>query len=126
MVGKLETRNVETVSELFALADKYAWEAEAWSRSERRGKESASQEQTKLNRPGDKRNKRKAVAALAMEGRNKQHAGRVPGGGAPRPNGNFKKLAPDSQGAKRWCKIHQTNRHDLTECRAVKGLAENH
>jgi len=37
LVGKLETHNVETVSELFALADKYAREAEAYARVERRG-----------------------------------------------------------------------------------------
>jgi hypothetical protein len=35
LVGKLETHNVETVSELFALADKYAREAEAHARVER-------------------------------------------------------------------------------------------
>ena len=37
MVGKLETHNVETVFELFALADKYTWEAEAYTRVKRRG-----------------------------------------------------------------------------------------
>ena len=37
LVGKLETHNVETVFELFALVDKYAQEAEAHTRVERRG-----------------------------------------------------------------------------------------
>ena len=35
LVGKLETHNVETISELFGLEDKYAWEAEAYARVER-------------------------------------------------------------------------------------------
>ena len=43
LVGKLETQNMETISELFALADKYAREAKA--------------------------NKQKAAAVLAAEGR---------------------------------------------------------
>ena len=37
LVGKLETNNMETVSELFALADKYALEAEAYARVKHRG-----------------------------------------------------------------------------------------
>ncbi|RLM54333.1 hypothetical protein C2845_PM10G11850 [Panicum miliaceum] len=35
-------------------------------------------------------------------------------------------LVPVKKGAGKWCEIHRTDRHDLTECRLVKGLAENH
>ena len=69
LVGKLETHNVKTVAELFSLSDKCSKEAEAQSRTERRNapEEAASLER---NRRGNKKNKRKAVAALATDGRN--------------------------------------------------------
>ncbi|RLM73132.1 hypothetical protein C2845_PM15G03570 [Panicum miliaceum] len=54
--------------------------------------------------------------ALAAEGCNKQPAGRAPRGGAPRPDGGDQKPAPARQGASRWCKIYQTDQHDLFEC----------
>jgi hypothetical protein len=62
--------NVETVAELFALADKCAREAKAQSHTERRSAldEPASPERSRL---GNKKNKRKSIAALATEGRNK-------------------------------------------------------
>ncbi|RLN08216.1 putative polyprotein [Panicum miliaceum] len=128
LVGKLETRNIETVFELFIFEDKCAREAEAWHCSKQRGisEEPTSQEHAQSNRPDNKRNKWKATAVQAAEGRNKQHPGRVPGGGAPRPGGGFQKPAPAKQGTDKWCEIHETDRHDLTECRLVKGLTENH
>ncbi|RLN35650.1 putative polyprotein [Panicum miliaceum] len=129
LVGKLETRNVETVSELFVLADKCAQEVEAQQRSERRGvlDEPAEPEHTRSGQPDNKKNKRKAATILAaVEGRNKQQPGRAPGGGAPRPGVGFQNPAPAKPGAGKWSKIHRTDRHDLTECRLVKGLAEDH
>ena len=70
LVGKLETHNVETISELFALADKCAQESEAHARVERRGtpEESPARDDPK---PGAKRNKQKAAAVLPAEGRPK-------------------------------------------------------
>jgi hypothetical protein len=117
LVGKLEMHNVETVVELLALADKCAREAEAQSRTERRNtsKEPASSESS---RPGNKKNKWKVVAALATEGRNNPPIGRKPVGGS-------QKLAPAKQGAGKWCQIHRSDRHDLTECQLVKGLVKN-
>ncbi|RLN34471.1 hypothetical protein C2845_PM03G28340 [Panicum miliaceum] len=75
LVGKLETRNVKTVSELFALPDKCAREAKVQQRSVRRGapEEPAVPEHTWSGRPDNKKNKRKAATVLAVaEGRNKQ------------------------------------------------------
>ena len=37
LVGKLETRNVETISKLFSLEDNCAWESKAQTRVERCG-----------------------------------------------------------------------------------------
>jgi hypothetical protein len=118
LVGKLETHNVETVAELFTLADKCAREAEAQSCTERRN---AAEEpvSSKCSRPGNKKNKRKAVATLATKGHNKPPTGRNPAGGS-------QKSALAKQRAGKWCKIHKTDQHDLTKYRLVKGLAENH
>ncbi|RLN21999.1 hypothetical protein C2845_PM07G11630 [Panicum miliaceum] len=98
-------------------------------RSERRGlpEESAAPENTWSGRPDNRKNKRKAATVFsAAEGRNKQHPGRAPGGGAPRPGRGFQKPAPAKLGDGKWCEIHRTDRHDLTDCRLVKGLAEDH
>jgi hypothetical protein len=118
LVGKLETHNIEIIAELFALADKCDWEVETQSCTERHHvpEELASLERS---RPGNKENKWKAVAALVIEGHNKPPTGRKPVGGS-------QKLASAKQGAGKWCEIHRTNQHDLTECRLVKGLVENH
>jgi hypothetical protein len=118
LVGKLGTHNVETIAKLFALVDKCAQEAEAHNSTERRNapEEPAS---LKCSRPGNKKNKRKAIAALVIEGCNKPAMGRKPAGGS-------QKLAPAKQGYDKWCEIHRTDRHDLTECGLVKGLTENH
>ena len=35
-----------------------------------------------------------------------------------------RKEAPGPRPAERWCSVHNTSRHDLTECNSVKGLAE--
>jgi hypothetical protein len=69
LVGKLETHNVKTLAELFSLAHKCSKEAEAQSCTERRNapEEAASLER---NQPGNKKNKRKAIAALATDGCN--------------------------------------------------------
>jgi hypothetical protein len=118
LVGKLETHNVKTVAELFTLADKCAREAEAQSRTKWRStpEEPASPEHSK---PGNKKNQWKAAAALATEGRNKPPTGKKSAWG-------FQKLVPVNKGASKWCKIHMTDRHDLTKCQLVKGLTENH
>ena len=84
MVGKQETHNVEIIAEVFALADKCARESEAHSWVERRG---VPEEPLapKPQKPGAKKNKRKAVAILAAEGRPKLAARGNPagnGGGA--------------------------------------------
>ncbi|RLN22149.1 hypothetical protein C2845_PM07G10730 [Panicum miliaceum] len=80
-------------------------------------------EHARSGRPGN----RKAATVLASaEGNNKQQPGRAPVGGAPRPGGGFQKPAPAKPGAGKWCEIHRTDRHELTECRLVKGLAEDH
>ena len=34
-----------------------------------------------------------------------------------------RKPTPLRQDDDKWCEIHSTNRHDLTECRLVKDLA---
>ena len=70
LVGKLETQNVETVSELFALADKCARKAEAHARVEHRGTTEEPPARDGL-KPGVKTNKRKAASVLAAEGRPK-------------------------------------------------------
>jgi hypothetical protein len=116
LVGKLERHNIETITELFFLVNKCAREAEAQSCTEWRNapEEPASQEHSRLD---NKKNKQKAVAVLVTEGRNKPPTGRNPGRGPQKP-------APAV--ASKWCEIHKTDRHDLTECRFVKGLAENH
>ncbi|RLN36344.1 retrotransposon protein, putative, unclassified [Panicum miliaceum] len=114
-----------TVSELFALADKCAWEAEAQQHSERRGvpDEPSEPDHTRPGRPDNKKNKRKAATVLAAaQGCNKQQPGRGPRGGAPKPGGGFQRPASAKLGAGKWCEIHRTDRHDLTECRLVKGL----
>jgi hypothetical protein len=84
LVGKLETHNVETIVELFSLVHKCAREVEAQSRTERRNapEEPASLE---CRKPGNKKNKQKAIAALAIEGRNKPPTGRNPKGGSQKP-----------------------------------------
>ena len=114
LVGKMETHNMEIVSELFALADKYAREAEAHAKVERRG----APEETPAHdgpKPNAKANKRKAAAILAMEGHPRQ---------PPRGNltGGDRKPAPPRQDGDKWCELHSTDRHDLTECRLVKDL----
>jgi hypothetical protein len=116
LVGKVETHNIETVVKLFSLADKCAQEAEAQSCTERCAEELASPE---CSKPGNKKNKQKAVAALATEGRNKPPTGRNLGGGSQKPT-----LV--KHGAGEWCEIHRIDWHDLTECQLVKGLVENH
>jgi hypothetical protein len=107
-VGKLETHNVETVSELFALADKGARESEAHARVERRGAPEDPPE-GETPRLGAKKNKRKAAAVLAAEGH-------------PKPQAGGKTAGEGTDGGK-WCELHRTNYHDLTECRLVKDLA---
>ena len=117
LVGKLETHKVETVAELFALADRCARESEAHARVECRGapEESLASKPQKLSA---KKNKRKVAAVLAAEGRPKPAAkGNAAG------NGGGATLARHIDG--KWCKIHRINRHDLTECRLVKDLASN-
>ncbi|RLN28697.1 retrotransposon protein, putative, unclassified [Panicum miliaceum] len=47
-------------------------------------------------------------------------------GGAPRPGGGFQKPVPAKLGAGKFCEIHRFDRRDLTVCRLVKGLAEDH
>jgi hypothetical protein len=116
--GEARDAHSKTVAELFALADKCTQKAEAQSRTER-GNAPEEPTSSERSRPGNKKNKRKAVAALAIKGRNKPPIGRKPVVGS-------QKLAPAKQGADKWCEIHRTYRHDLTECRLVKGLAENH
>jgi hypothetical protein len=114
LVGKLETHNVETISQLFALADKYAWEAEAHARVERQGapEESPARDGPK---PGAKANKRKAATILAAEGCPRQ---------PPRGNlaGGDRKPAPPRRDDDKWCELHSTDRHDLSKCRLVKDL----
>ena len=84
LVGKLETHNMETVSELFALADKCACESEAHARVERRGalKDPLEGEAPML---GAKKNKRKAATVLAAEGRPKPQVGDKPAGEGKAP-----------------------------------------
>ena len=115
LVGKLETHNVETVFELFALADKYAREAEAHTRVERRGAHEETPARDGPN-PGAKLNKRKAATVLAVEGRPRQ----PPRGN---PTSGDRKPAPLPRDDDKWCELHSTNRHDLTECRLIKDLA---
>jgi hypothetical protein len=117
LVGKLETHNVETVSELFALADKCARNVEAHARVKHRG---ATEEPPARDRPkpGVKTNKRKAAAVLAAEGRLK-----LP---KENPTGGERRPAPACQDGGKWCELHHTDRHDLTECRLIKDLATNH
>jgi hypothetical protein len=117
LVKKLETHNIVTIAELFALADKCAKEVEAQSRSERCNapEEPASPEHSRL---GNKKKKQNAVTALATEGRNNPPTGRKSVGGSQKP-------ALAKQGASKWCAIHMTDWHDLTECWLVKGLVEN-
>jgi hypothetical protein len=114
MVGKLETHNVETVSELFTLADKYAREAEAYARVEHRStpEEPPARDSPK---PGAKANKRNAAAVLATEGRLKPAPRGTPAGGGRKP-------VPPRQDSGKWCELHCTDRHDLTKCRLVKDL----
>ncbi|RLN43007.1 hypothetical protein C2845_PM01G44050 [Panicum miliaceum] len=104
--------------------------ARSWlMHSEHRGTpdEPAAPEHIRSGRPDNKKNKRKAATVLvAAEGSNKQQPGRALGGGAPRPSGGFQKLAPAKPGAGMWCENHRTDRHDLTECQLVQGLAEDH
>ena len=114
LVGKLETHNMETIFELFALADKYAWEAEAHIRVERRG----AQEETPARdgpNPSAKLNKRKAATVLAAEGRPKQPPRGNPASGDRKP-------APIRRDDDKWCELHSTDRHDLTECWLIKDL----
>ena len=114
LVGKLETDNVETVFELFALADKYAREAEAHARFERRSapEESPAREGPKS---GTKANNRKATAVLTTKGRPRQPPKGNPMGGERKP-------ALARQDGDKWCELHSTDRQDLTECRLVKDL----
>ncbi|RLN03210.1 uncharacterized protein C2845_PM13G08380 [Panicum miliaceum] len=73
LVGKLETRNIETVFELLALADKCAREAEAQQRSDRCGapEDPTAPEHARSGRPDNKKNKQKAATVLAAaEGHN--------------------------------------------------------
>jgi hypothetical protein len=92
---------VETVSELFALADKYAREAEPYAWVKLRG---APEEPPACNEPktGAKANKRKAAAVLAAERRPK-----------PPPKGNptsgERKTAPPRQDGGKWCELHRTD-----------------
>lgn len=95
LLGKLETHNIETVVELFALADKCTWEAEAQSHNERRG---APEESASPARGICKKNKWKAVAALAAEGRDKPPTRKAPRGGPLRAGGGFQKLTPVKSG----------------------------
>jgi hypothetical protein len=32
--------------------------------------------------------------------------------------------AEGEEGAKQWCPIHQTNKHDVSDCREIKRLAK--
>lgn len=106
---------------VFALTNKYAREAKAqalpppW--------ETAAHQEEKHPCPdkgqGDKRNKRKAIIALGPEGQNQPP---LPEG----PGGDKKWSTPACPVSDKWCEIYKTDRHDLTKCRLVKGLAENH
>jgi hypothetical protein len=118
LVGKLETHNMETVSELFALADKYTWEAEADARVESWG---APEEPPARDGPKPivKANKQKAAVILATEGHPKPPPRGNPAGGERKP-------APPRQDGGKWCELHRTDRHDLTECRLVNDLMANH
>jgi hypothetical protein len=84
LVGKLETNNVETVSELFTLADKCACESEAHARVEHRG---APEDPLEGEAPmlGAKKNKRKAATVLAVEGRPKPQVSGKPAGEGKAP-----------------------------------------
>ena len=107
---------METVSELFALADMCARKVEAHARIEHRGATEEPPARDGL-KPGVKTNKRKAASVLAAEGRPKPPR-ENPAGGERRP-------APTRQDGGKWCEFHRTDRHDLTECCLIKDLAAN-
>ena len=45
-------------------------------------------------------------------------------GGKTPPKNKKPRSDPPPLAQKRWCSIHNTNTHDLAECRSVKNLAE--
>ena len=75
LVGKLETHDVEMVAELFSLADKCGREHEAQNHTEWWGTPEVPGSMVR-NKSGNKKNKRKAVIALSLEGGNKPPMGR--------------------------------------------------
>ena len=63
------------------------------------------------------RKKRDATPVLPAEGTTRRPARRAT---------VDKKPAPTRPEPGKWCEIHQTDWHDLTECRSVKGVVERH
>ena len=132
MLKTLGTHEVKTTAKLFTLADKCAKAAEA------RVWHVPRPEQPAADQPGpsrsDKREKKKrrrreAVPVVPAEGPARRlaegpdcrPAHRAAADRRPAP---AKAPAPARPKPGKWCQIHQTEWHDLTECRSVKGLIE--
>lgn len=88
LVRKLETHNMETVAELFALADKCAWEAKAQIRIKHQDAPAEKASSFQKAGPDDRRSKQKVVTAAVTDTRPQPRANHRTNrnAGTPAPN----------------------------------------
>ena len=125
MLEKIKSKKPQTPGELLRLADRVAEQEEAhcWNPSNKRPASSVpppseSQEDRREKRRKRKKSRRGDEAHVLATGaratppkKDKEVATRNTTGGSN----------PQTE---KWCSVHNTSRHDLTECNSVKGLAE--
>nr|CBG76438.1 OO_Ba0013J05-OO_Ba0033A15.25 [Oryza officinalis] len=128
MLEKIASKEPQTTTQLFELADRVARKKEAWTwnSSDSGAAAPAALESAARSGRWDRRRKKRSARSddeghvLAVEG-----ASRAPRKG--RPAGDKKKEAGTpgrERPAGRWCTVHNTSLHDLADYRAVKSLAE--
>ncbi|WVZ90160.1 hypothetical protein U9M48_036487 [Paspalum notatum var. saurae] len=121
MLEKLATHEVHEVGELLTLADKCARTAEdrAWHNPLATQPGLAGQT-PKLDGQGKKKKKKKKAPEQVVV----FAAGEFQPGTQHRREQKTPKVTPDRGKVKMWCKLHNSDSHDLKDCQIVKNIAE--
>ena len=119
MLEELATRNIQSPTKLFKLADECAHKAEARTRNDPHPVTSGSEDAPSVSSSSSEKKikiKRKAGAVLAVAVKSRKFS--------PGSSSGGKKAPPPPTDAGKWCQLHETSSHDQRDCCLLKAIAE--
>ena len=128
MLEKLESKAPRTTTELFELTDRVAHKEEARVWNPRNPVPTSTNAAPPASREERRERRRKRKSS---HGEEEGHVLATDDVEKPsrkgKPVGNHERTPdprPQGQAGDKWCMVHQTSRHNLSECHSVKNLAE--